>query len=147
MANARRLNIRVARDEAMKVTRASIRREKLCYIIVVDKQIRYTKGRSPIVYIGTTSKGVSRLAKSAAERAEDVFALRGVRSFTVRVVSCRGRQRVKTWSVMERGLLLAFKERYGEVPRCNNHGKRMKPDDEFEYFRPRRLIRVLEELA
>jgi len=147
MANDRRLSIRVGREEAMKVTRASISREKLCYIIVADKRVRYKLGRSPIVYIGTTRKGVGRLASSAADRAPDVLALRGVRSFTVRVVSCRGRQRVKTWTVLERGLLLAFKERFGEVPRCNSHGKGMKARDEFEYFQKSRLTRVLEELS
>jgi hypothetical protein len=147
VGNARRLTVRLGRDEAMRVTRVSIRRERLCYVIVADKRQRYRRGRSGIVYIGTTTRGVGRLAGSAADRAPEVLALRGVRSFMVRVVSCRGRQRVRTWSVLERGLLLAFKERFGEVPRCNSHGKAMKQRDEFEYFQKARLLRVLEDLA
>lgn len=147
MGNPRRLTVRLGRDEAMRVTRVSIRRERLCYVIVADKRQRYRKGRSGIVYIGTTTRGVGRLASSAAHRAPAILGLRGVRSFTVRVVSCRARRHVKTWSKLERGLLLAFKERYGEVPRCNSHGKGMKPRDEFEYFRKSRLLRIVEDLA
>lgn len=147
MGNPRRLTVKLGRDEAMRVTRESIGRDRLCYVIVADKRQRYKKGRSAIVYIGTTSKGVGRLANSAAHRAPEVLALRGVRSFTVRVVSCRARQRVRTWHKLERALLLTFKERYGEVPHCNSHGKRMKPFDEFEYFQKPRLLRVLEDLS
>lgn len=147
MGNPRRLSVKVGRDEAMRVTRVSIRGERLCYVIVADKRQRYKKGRSGIVYIGTTRRGVGRVAGSAAQRAPEVLGLRGVRSFMVRVVSCRGRQRVRTWSVLERALLLVFKEKYGEVPYCNSHGKAMKPRDEFEYFQKTRLLRVLEDLA
>lgn len=131
----------------MRVTRVSIAGERLCYVIVADKLQTYKKGRSAIVYIGTTTRGVGRLASSAAHRAPEVLGLRGVRSFTVRVVTCRSRQRVRTWSKLERALLLAFKEKYGEVPHCNSHGKGMKPHDEFEYFQKARLMRVLEDLA
>jgi hypothetical protein len=147
MGNTRRLSVKVGRDEAMRVTRVSIRRERLCYVIVADKRQRYAKGRSAIVYIGTTTKGNGRLASAAAHRAPGILGLRGVRSFTVRVVSCQSRQHVKTWSKLERGLLLVFKEKYGEVPRCNSHGKAMKPRDEFEYFKRSRLLRIVEDLA
>lgn len=147
MANNRRLHVRVGRDKAMEVTRASIGGERLCYVIIADKRLRYRKGRSAIVYIGTTRRGVGRLASSAAHRAPHVLSLRGVRSFSVRVVTCRGRQRVRTWRVLERGLLLAFKDRFGEVPRCNSHGRAMRIRDEFEYFQKSRLVRVLEDLG
>lgn len=69
MGNPRRLSVKLGRDEAMRVTRVSIRGERLCYVIVADKRQRYKKGRSGIVYIGTTTKGVGRLASSAANRA------------------------------------------------------------------------------
>lgn len=147
MGNARKLTVKLGRDEAIRVTRVSIRDERLCYVIVADKRQRYKKGRSGIVYIGTTTRGVGRLASSAAHRAPEVLGLRGVRSFTVRVVSCQARQRVRTWSKLERGLLLVFKEKYGEVPHCNSHGKAMKPRDEYEYFQKARLVRILEDLA
>jgi hypothetical protein len=147
MGNARKLTVKLRRDEAIRVTRVSIRDARLCYVIVADKRQRYKKGRSGIVYIGTTTKGVGRLASSAAQRASEVLGLRGVRSFTVRVVSCKARQGVRTWSKLERALLLVFKEKHGQVPHCNSHGKGMKPRDEFEYFHKARLLRVLEELA
>jgi hypothetical protein len=147
MASKRRLSVRVSRNPAMMVTRTSVGRKRLCYVIVASKKLRYKTGWSSIAYIGTTKKGVKRVAASAAYRAPEVLALHGVRSFTVRIVSCQSRQRVRTWATLERALLLAFKELYGQVPQCNTVGKRMKPSDEFEYFRKSRLMRVLEDLG
>lgn len=147
MSNRRRLHVQLARDEAMRVNRASIRRDRLCYVIVADRRLTYTRGRSAIAYIGTTRRGLGRVAGSAAQRAPEVFRLRGVRSFTVRVVSCQVRQSVRTWAKLERVLLLIFKERYGEISHCNSHGKGMRERDEFEYFQKRRLTRLVEELG
>jgi hypothetical protein len=76
-----------------------------------------------------------------------VLGLRGVQSFTVRVVSSQARQRVETWKKLERALLLVFKEKFGEVPHCNSHGRGMRPRDEFEYFQRARIVRVLEDLS
>lgn len=146
MANDRKLNVRLARDAALTVTRVSIKYDKLCYVIVADKWLQYKSGRSKIVYIGTTKKGVGRVAQSAAGKAATVLRIPGVRSFTARVVTCRGRQRVQSWRALERALILVFKDMYGEVPRCNSHGKRMKVRDEFEYFAKSRLKRILEEI-
>jgi hypothetical protein len=63
------------------------------------------------------------------------------------VITCRPRQRVKTWVKLERALLLSFKELYGEVPKCNTQGKNIIEIDEFDYFRRDRLKRILEDLA
>lgn len=130
----------------MTVTRVVVGEDKLVYVIVADKKIQYQKGRSRIVYIGTTKNGVTRVAQSAAQRTDAVLGLRGVESFEVRIVTCRPRQRVKTWIKLERALLLAFRERYGEVPSCNTQGKGISEADEFDYFTKSRLNRILEEL-
>jgi hypothetical protein len=43
-------------------------------------------------------------------------------------------------------MLLSFKERFGEVPLCNSHGKGMKERDEFQYFKKRGVMSIIEEL-
>ena len=120
---------------------------KLVYVIIADKKLRYQNGRSKIAYIGTTKKGISRIAGSVAYRADKVLGLHGVRSFDVRVIACRPRQKVKTWLLLERALLLAFRESFGEVPRCNSHGKKIKEVREFEVFSRHRLLTVIEDLS
>ena len=147
MGRSRRLHMQLARDEAMRVNQASIRRDRLCYVIVADRRLKYTSGRSAIAYIGTTKRGLGRVAGSAAQRAPEVFKLRAVRSFTVRIVSCQGRPNVRTWAKLERAMLLIFKDLYGEIPHCNSHGKGMRERDEFDYFQERRLRRLVEELG
>ena len=82
-----------------------------------------------------------------AVRANDILELRGVRSFTARIITCPPRRNVSTWLKLERALLLGFKEKFGEVPKCNSHGKRMKETDEFRYFRKKGVLRVVDDLS
>ena len=143
----KRLRVSLKRDEALRATRVTVGKKKLVYLLIADKRLKYRNGKSRIAYIGTTKKGVARIAQSAATRAEDILKLHGVRTFHARIVTCNPRQRVKTWIKLERGLLLCFRERFGEVPRCNSHGKKMKEVDEFYYFAKRNLINIIDDLA
>ncbi len=143
----RRLAIRLERDHAMSVTRVAVRADRLVYALVADRRVQYDGAKSRVVYIGTTRMGASRLASSAAERADSILREHGIRSFSVRVMTCRSRQRVRTWHKLERALLLIFKEMYGTVPKCNSHGVNMEEADEFYYFARARVRDVLEELA
>jgi hypothetical protein len=57
----------------MKQSRASrvvIGNQKLVYVLIADKRIKYPRGKSRIVNIGTTKKGVARIAHSTAAKAE-----------------------------------------------------------------------------
>jgi len=128
----------------MQVNRVSIGKKKLVYLIVVKKPLRYPWGRSRIVYIGTTKKGVARIAQSVAARAEAVLTLYGVREFIVRIVTCLPRSNVKTWDKLETSLLITFRAMYGSLPKCNTKPKRA--GDVFDYFKRERLERVLEML-
>ncbi len=119
----------------------------MVYVILADRKVRYQDGISQIVYIGTTKNGVARVAQSAATKTDKVLGMRGVESFEVKIITCRRRKRVKTWVKLERALLLAFRSRYGEVPKFNTHGKNISEKDEFEYFSQSRLNQILEELA
>jgi len=147
MPNNRRIHVSIKRDPALEATRVSLGKQKLVYVLVADKRLKYPRDKSRIAYIGTTKRGLRRVASSVARRADDILALPGVRSFVARLVTCQPRQRVKTWRVLERALLLQFRDMYGAQPKCNLHGKRLKVRDEFEYFRPRRLRAVLQELS
>lgn len=142
-----RLTVSLRRQEAMRVTRVAVGKAKLVYVVVADKKLKYPSGRSRIAYIGTTKNGVSRVAQSAAHRTDQILSKRGVQSFSVHLVTCRPRQKVKTWIKLERAFLLAFREEFGSVPTCNSHGKGIMEVDEFAYFARARIKRVIEDLS
>lgn len=143
----RRLSLSLKRGAALTATRVSIGKNKLVYVLIADKRLRYQKGKSRVAYIGTTKRGVGRVAGSVAARAEQILGLHGVTAFHARVVTCQPRRNVSTWLKLERALLLSFKQKFGEVPRCNSHGKAMRERDEFRYFNRRGVMNVIEELS
>lgn len=142
----KRLIVTLRKGYALRVTRGAIRQEKVVYVIVVGRKLKYSYGRSPVVYIGTTKKGVGRIAHSAAYLAPDVFDIHGVKEFGVRVITCKGRSGIKSWTKLERALLLGFREKYGDVPKCNSQGAKIREKDEFEYFRRSRIRQILTDL-
>lgn len=145
---ARRINLSLKRDEALRATRVAIgKKKKLVYLLIADKRLKYTDGKSRIAYIGTTKKGVDRIAQSVAVKANDILSTRGVRTFHARVVTCSPRQKVRTWLKLERALILCFREIFGEIPKCNTQGKKMKQTDEFSYFSKSAVKNIIEELA
>ncbi|WP_146076094.1 hypothetical protein [Caldimonas caldifontis] len=143
MANNKKLTIRTAAKPALVISRPAFSAERLVYVAVANKPLKYPHGRSCIAYIGTTKSGASRIAASAAARAKDLLALHGVTSLSFHIVTCASRQRVKSWHKLETGLILSFRHMYGTVPRCNIKGKNQKWKDELEYFTRSRLEAVL----
>ena len=132
----------------MTVTRVAIKDIRLVYVILANKNLQYPKGRSRIAYIGTTKNGVARVAQSAAYRTDEILALHGVKEFEVRIIACNGRQKVsKIWHKLERTALMAFREKYGAIPRCNSQGKGITERAEFALFNKARIFRILEALA
>jgi hypothetical protein len=131
----------------MTVNRLGIDVDKLVYVIVAGKQLPYQWGRSRIVYIGTTERGIERIAQSAAQKAPDVLNLHGIMSFDVRVLTCTARRGVKTWHKLERAMLIAFRQMYGEVPRGNSHGAKVTETDEFVYFTHNRIDQMIRDLS
>ena len=142
----RRLTVRLERKHLMNVTRVSIGRKKLVYIIMAQRPLRYPWGWSSVAYIGTTKKGMDRIAQSAAARADSVLGIHGVKEFTVRIITCPPRPNMRTWVKLERALLLVFRQKFGKVPVCNDLGKKMQPEDEFKYFKRERLEKLLDAL-
>lgn len=143
----RRNSVRLRPDEAMQVSRIALGADKLVYAIVASKRLKYPNGRSRIAYIGTTKKGISRIASSVAERSDSVLNLHGVKSFTVRVLTCKPRQKVRTWFKLEHALLWVFKEHFGEVPKCNSPKRTKTAGDVFKYFSKAGLLTKIEDIS
>jgi hypothetical protein len=147
MMNYRKLSVTLRPGSAMHVTRVSIGKHKLVYVLVVPKPQHYLIGRSRIIYVGTTKTGISRIAQSVAARADKALSIHGVKSFDVRVVTCAPRQRVKTWHVLERALLIKFREMHGTLPKLNKRGAKSQWRDEGDYFSMDRIESILKELS
>jgi hypothetical protein len=124
--------------------------DRLAYVIVQNRRNHYRDGDSRIVYIGTTKNGMGRVATSAAAKAEEIFGSRthGVKELQVHVIRCKGRQNVETWKVLERALLLTFKNMHGEVPKYNKQGRGrgFRARKEFDYFTKGNLESILQRI-
>jgi len=127
------------KSEVMVVDRSAIKQKHLVYLLVASKPVKYRFGKSAIMYIGSTEKGVARVASSAAGQARWILAEYGIRKFTARVVTCPGRPGLKMWRVLERDLLLAFRKLLGDLPKLN----KQKPKFPSGLFRAEKLERIL----
>lgn len=144
---AQRLKVSLKPKPALTMRRVALDHERLVYVICADRKLKYPDGYSQIAYIGTTRNGITRVASSAAYRSWDVLWSRGVQSLDVRIVTCRPRQGFKSWIKLERALILAFREKFGEPPMCNVQGRAMKVGDEFDRFSFDRLSRIIDTLS
>jgi hypothetical protein len=117
------------------------------YVILADRKLKYTNGRSRIAYVGATRKGISRVLSSLAFRAKTILRLRGVRECSVKLVTCAELPKVETWRKLERALLVGFRKQYGQVPKCNKQGRGMGFRDVFDYFTRPRIARVIKDLS
>ena len=117
MAKIRRITPSLKGAPALVATRISLKHDKLCYVLIVNKKLSYRKGRSRNAYIGTTKDGMNRVAGSVAFRARTILKLHGITSFEARIVASRPRQHVRTWLRLEGSLITAFRARFGELPR------------------------------
>ena len=90
------MRVSVNRKPAMTVYRRALKHRKLVYVLAARKPLRYRNGRSRVLYIGTTKKGISRIAASVAHRSKTILKQRGVREMDVHVVSCEKRSGLKS---------------------------------------------------
>jgi hypothetical protein len=104
-------------------------------------------GRSRICYIGTTRRGIARVSESVAERAGDILAEHGVRELEAHLLTATPRQHVRTWLKLERVLLVAFRQRFGATPICNDQRAGKDYKDELDYFAESRLNRIIDDLS
>lgn len=142
-----RLKLSLKKEHALEVTRIAIGSQKVVYVLTANKKLKYRLGSSAIAYIGTTKKGVLRIAQSTAAKAEEILGEHGIKKITARVMTCGVRKRVKTWVKLERALLLEFRSTYGEVPKFNSQGSHMQWTDELNYFSRSALAKSIERLG
>lgn len=138
-----RLRVSLKSGSAVRVTRLGVQGSRLVYVISQNREHKYPYGRSPVVYIGTTEKGIDRIATSAAVRAPQVLAAHGVDRFDMRIITCTPRRRMRSWAKLERALILCFREIYGEPPKFNKALRNMREQDEFLLFSRDRLKDIL----
>ena len=143
----KRLAVSLKPEIALEVTRVSIGAKKLVYVLVANRKLKYRWERSNIVYIGTTKRGVSRVASSAASKAESILGHYGVKTCSARIITCSPRRAVKSWLKLERALLLVFRELYGDIPKLNTLGAKIKEKDEFVYFKRSRIRQILRDIS
>src|SRR5688572_14888607 len=98
-----KLTVKSSSSPAVTITREAVKSDKLVYIAVANKPLRYLHGRSRIAYIGTTKTGAHRMAASAAAKAQEMLDLHGVKQLEFYTVTCKSRQNVQTWRKLERG--------------------------------------------
>jgi predicted GIY-YIG superfamily endonuclease len=126
-------------EPALTISRIATADDKVVYMAVANKPLKYGARKSRIAYIGVTTKGAARIAQSAADKAAEMLTLHGVKHLDFHVLTFVRRRNVKMWRELERGLLIAFKNNFGEVPKCNRQGKSMKWQKERNYYSEARL--------
>lgn len=142
-----KLHVRLVQDSAMRVFDVSVSSEKLVYVIRLDKRIRYRHGSSYIAYIGSTENGISRMAESAAKKARPCLTRYGVKEFNVYVITSRGKPGAQAWwKKLERALLIAFRQRYGDIPEENTQGRNFIETDEFDMFSRDKVMEILRDI-
>lgn len=115
-----KLRIRSSKKSLLTLVRNRQWSHTMVYILAANKPLKYTKGWSRILYIGTTKKGAGRPAASAVNKASEVFyKLHGVRTIDVFIARCTPRRRLETWKKLEASLLDAFQSKYLGLPKCN----------------------------
>jgi hypothetical protein len=147
MSPGKKLSVMVKWPPAVTVTRMVPRVEKLCYVVTANKIVAYNRGRSKIVYIGATDKGLSQLVANVAHKTGEIFANHDMTHFEAHVVTCKAYGSVPTWYKLERALLLGFRDLHDAPPLCNSFGGGIKEEDEFSYFAYERIRNVLEDLG
>ena len=141
------LTVQTSNRPAVTITRTATKANELVYVAVANKTISYPGGKSRIVYIGTTKNGAQRIAASAAAKAGQMLGLHGVKHLEFFVITSSAMNGVKTWHKLERGLLLAFKAKFGRPPSCNIVGKKMRWTDELTYFTRGRLDGLIDQYS
>lgn len=146
----RRSSIRVKTEASVVVRRAAITTRKLVYVLLASRPLPVQHpgiGRSRICYIGTTRRGIARVSESVAQRSGDILAEHGVHELEAHLLTATPRRHVRTWLKLERALLVAFRQRFGATPLCNDRRAGKVYKDERDYFAETRLNSIIDDLS
>lgn len=132
------------RQPVLTINRVGRSDTRLVYFLYVDCLLHYPIRPSRIVYIGATTTGVERIAKSAAYRAGDVFHRFGAERIDASALVIKPLRRARDWErILERALILEFRDAFGSAPTCNVQGRMTVRREEHLYYQPRDLRRQL----
>ena len=139
-----KLTLKPSSNAAIEIHRQAIKNEKLVYVIVMQRYLRYTDGRSRIAYIGTTEAGISRIASSGAHRAQSLLTKHGQKSLKLYTITCSKKSGLQNSAKKLEGALLAtFRKDFGSVPSANTQGKNMKNPSSLKWFTRSRLEAII----
>ena len=140
-----KLTLKPSKIPAIEIHRKAIENEKLVYVVVMQKFIKYPDGKSRIAYIGTTKAGIHRIAASGAYRAKSLLTGYGQRSLKLHTITCSKRQGLSNSAkLLESALLAVFRREFGSVPKGNSQGKNIKKPSSLKWFSRERLEKVIE---
>lgn len=142
-----KLGTKPRKAPALVVSREAVNAEKLVYVACANKKIQYPLKKSAIAYIGTTKKGVDRITGSAAKQARDLLEHHGVQKLSFFIVTCRPEKNVESWKLLERALIIRFRELHGCIPKGNDKFKNAPRSKEFGYFTDASLDKVITQYA
>lgn len=140
-----KLKLQTKHDPALVVERRTAAPQCAVYLLVANKNIKYTKTSSRIVYIGKTDRGMERVHESAAEKATQVFrtasnpsGIHGVTRLSAYTITFDvPAQWGEKWApsiLLERACLIAFKDLFGQPPHANDQRNAMRDTIEFNFF-------------
>jgi len=143
----RKLSVKYGEAPALTITRSALQNEKLAYVALANRKLKYRHGRSRIAYIGSTRKGADRIASSAAWKSKALLGGYGIKQLDIHVVTCGGVPGMETWRKLERALIIRFREKFGQAPKGNESGKNSRWGRERKYFSDTRLDKVIDGLS
>ena len=139
------MNARLHRTPVMEVNRKVLDHKKVVYLLVANRAIKYTRGKSRIAYIGMTSKGIHRVASSVAHRAAKILSGYGLSSMEIYIVTCPPQRNVRTWTLLEKALISQFVQWFWQPPKCNAQGMNFHWTPKLDqYFSQRAVDKILE---
>lgn len=142
-----KMRIKLHQKPALTINRTAFHDDKLVYVAKANNRIHYRSGSSCIAYIGTTRKGAKRIAVSAAAKGEDILYDYGIKNLEFYVITCEKVQGLKSWKMLERALIIRFRELYGEVLQANGTGNKMRWKNEGKYFNTDKLDKIIDEMS
>ena len=97
--------------------------------------------------LALTKQGATRIASSAVWKGADLLDQYGIKHLEYHVVLCAKRPGVESWEKLERALLIRFQQLYGDIPKANRQGSKIRPKDEQRYFSQDRLDKIITDLS
>ncbi len=134
------MKARLHSTAVMAVNRKVLEHQRVVYLLVANRPIKYRHGKSRIAYIGTTSKGLARVATSVAFRAQAILSGYGLSTMEVHMVTCPPQRNVRTWILLERALICQFVQWFWEPPKCNAQGKNLRWTPKLDRYFTKKVI-------